>query len=678
MTPVAAQPKLEQQNILIDEMTCKDYSKSSHLEWLETNGLGSFASGTVSGANTRRYHGLLVASLHPPVDRFVILSKVEETFLHDDQRFELGANQFPFTVSPKGYSFIQEFRLGPLPRWTYDLNGLLLEKSLFMVHGENTTVIRYRLLNPGDSFAVLAVRPFVAFRDYHSLTSENGSIQQRPEREEPGLLQVHPYDGLPALKLHHNGLAFTVEPDWYRKFEYLEELDRGLDFREDLFTHGYFSFELSSKNPEAFLVATLNEKEQVTLRQVEEMEDCERSRRQQITSSISSTDPFAQRLALAADSFNIMRADGASSVIAGYHWFTDWGRDTMISLPGLTLTTGRFDLARDILSSFLKYCNQGMLPNRFPDRDGAPEFNTVDATLWLFHSIHEYFKATNDFAFIRDEAFSKLEEVIEWHMRGTRYEIHIDSTDGLLAAGTPGAQLTWMDAKIGDWVVTPRQGKAVEINALWYNAIRVMESLSTQLKKGDRAKFYKQLADMIQASFNRAFWNAEAGCLYDCIQDAVPDRKIRPNQIFAVSLPFPLLPPEQTKAVVRAVEEKLLTRYGLRSLAPEDPEYRNVYSGSPYQRDSAYHQGTVWAWLIGPFVDAYLNVFGESAENCRYLESLFDGLRQHMSQALLGSISEIFDADPPHAPKGCAAQAWSVAEVLRAVQKLRLLRERFQ
>lgn len=678
MTPVAAQPKLEQQNIIIDAMTCKDFSKSSHLEWLETNGLGSFASGTVSGANTRRYHGLLVASLHPPVDRFVTLSKVEETFLYGDQRFELGANQFPFTVSPNGYAFIQEFQLSPFPCWTFDLDGLLLEKSLFMVHGENTTVIRYRLLNPGNNFAVLAVRPFVAFRDYHSLTSENGSIQQRPERDEPGLLEVHPYDGLPALKLHHNGLGFTVAPNWYHKFEYLEELDRGLDFREDLFTHGYLSFGLSTKTPEAFIVAILDEKEAVTLAQVEAMESRERNRREQIASSPSLADPFVQQLALAADSFEIVRADGGSSVIAGYHWFTDWGRDTMISLPGLTLTTERFDLARDILTSFLKYCDQGMLPNRFPDRDGAPEFNTVDATLWLFHSIHEYFRLTNDLAFIRDEAFSKLEAVIDWHMKGTRYGIRMDATDGLLAAGVPGVQLTWMDAKIGDWVVTPRQGKAVEINALWYNAMRVMESLSRKLEKKDRAQFYKQQADAIQQSFNHAFWNAEVGCLYDCIQDAVPDKKIRPNQIFAVSLPFALLPPEHARAVVRVVEEKLLTPYGLRSLAPEDPQYRSIYAGNPYQRDSAYHQGAVWAWLIGPFVDAYLNAFGESEVTCGYLESLFVGFRQHMSQAMLGSISEIFDADPPHAAKGCAAQAWSVAEVLRAVQKLRLLRERLQ
>jgi len=674
MTTMATQLKPEQSKLFIDEITCKDYSKSSHLEWLETNGLGSFASGTVSSANTRRYHGLLVASLHPPVDRFVTLAKLEETLVLGEQRFELSSNQFPFTVSPKGYSFIQEFRLDPFPCWIYNINGLFLRKSVSMVHGENTTVIRYEILNPGKQFAVMATRPFVAFRDYHSLTAENDSIRRALEVDEPGVLQLHPYQGLPALRLHHNGVGFTLDTDWYRQFEYLEELDRGLNFREDLFTHGYFSFELSAKNPQAFLVATLTEKERITLQQVEEMEAAERARREKIVLSLDSVDPFAQQLVLAADSFVITRADGASSVIAGYHWFTDWGRDTMICLPGLTLTTKRFELARNILSSFLKYCHQGMLPNRFPDKDGQPEYNTVDATLWLFHAVHEYFKATDDVAFAREEAFPKLEEVIDWHIKGTRYDIQMDESDALLSAGTAGVQLTWMDAKIGDWVVTPRRGKPVEINALWYNAMRVMEALSKQFKKKRREKFYQKLADRIQGSFVQSFWNKEAGCLYDCIQNGVPDKRIRPNQILAVSLPFALLPPERARSVVTTVQEKLLTPYGLRSLAAGDPEYRKVYRGNPYERDSAYHQGTVWPWLMGPFVDAYLNVFGESLESCNYLETLFDPFRQHLSEAGLGSISEIFDADPPQLPKGCASQAWSVAEVLRTYQKLKALR----
>jgi predicted glycogen debranching enzyme len=345
----------------------------------------------------------------------------------------------------------------------------------------------------------------------------------------------------------------------------------------------------------------------------------------------------------------------------------------MISLPGLALTTGRFELARNILSSFLKYCDQGMLPNRFPDREGAPEFNTVDATLWLFHAVHQYFLATGDLAFLQVEAYPKLKEVIDWHMKGTRYGIRMDATDGLLSAGEPGVQLTWMDAKIGDWVVTPRQGKVVEINALWHNAICVMEDISRRLQDEASTRFYQPLASRIQRSFNRVFWNAEANCLFDCIQDEVPDPKIRPNQIFAVSLPYPLLSSDRAQAVVQVVKEKLLTPYGLRSLAPDDPNYRPFYRGNGYERDRAYHQGTVWAWLIGPFVDAYLNAFGESEETCRYLRSLFEGLRQHLSDAMIGSISEIFDAEAPHAPRGCGAQAWSVAEVLRSYQKLQAM-----
>src|SRR5262245_26512419 len=400
--------QLEPALITIGEMTCRDYSKSSRLEWLETNGLGGFASGTVSGANTRRYHGLLVASLRPPVDRFVLLSKLEETLLVGNQRFELAANQFPQTISPKGHNLIHEFRLAPFPRWIFDVGGLLLEKAVFMLAGENTTVLHYRLLDPGeDRFAVLALRPFLAFRDYHLLASENDAIERLPVREEPGVLQLRPYKDLPALILHHNAIGFTVRPDWDRQFEYLEELNRGLDFREDLFTHGYLSFELSSRSPSAFVVVTLEEKGRVSIQQVEAWEAQEKSRRHWIATKPNSTDPFLQQLQLAADAFVLRRADGTSSLIAGYHWFTDWGRDTMISLPGIALTTGRFELAREILSSYLRYCDQGMLPNRFLDNGNVAEFNAVDATLWLFYAVHQYFVASGDLAFVRDEAFSR-------------------------------------------------------------------------------------------------------------------------------------------------------------------------------------------------------------------------------------------------------------------------------
>jgi predicted glycogen debranching enzyme len=665
------QTQEEASRIILEESVCSDYSKASRREWLEANGLGGFASGTVSGANTRRYHGLLVAALNPPVDRHVLLSKLEETLLIGGQRYELSSNQYRLVVHPQGYRFLKQFRLNPFPRWTYAVDGVELEKSVFMVHGEDTTVVRYRLLHQvPDHFAVLAVRPLIAFRNYHQLTSENESIRRKPELEEPGFLEIRPYDSLPAMRLYHNGIGFTVIPDWYRRFEYMEEQDRGLDYSEDLFTYGYLSYELSHKKPHAYLVATLRELPFLSLDEVDQMEAEERARRRKIVLDSSAGDQFAQQLVSAADSFIVKRADGATTIIAGYPWFTDWGRDAMISLPGLTLVTRRFERARDILSCFLKYCSQGMLPNRFSDTQGEAEYNSVDATLWLFHAVREYLCASEDVTFVREQAFPKLEEIIRYHKQGTRYNIHVDESDGLLAAGAEGVQLTWMDAKIANAVVTARQGKPVEVNALWHNALRVMEELCLRFKEREKHRDYHRLANRVQESFNEVYWNPNDNCLFDCVNGEFKDRKIRPNQIFAVSLPFPLLPLERARRVVKVVQEKLLTPYGLRSLAPEDPDYRKVYQGNQYERDSAYHQGTVWAWLIGPFVDAYLNAFGQSEITVRYLKSVLEPFRGHLLEAMVGSVSEIFDAEPPYRPRGCGAQAWSVAEVLRAYQRI--------
>ena len=661
------------EKIRIPESSCVDYSKSSRLEWLETNGLGSFASGTVSGSNTRRYHGLLVASLHPPVDRFVLLSKVEETMVLDGRRFELSSNQFPFNVNPKGYSLLEQFQLDPFPCWIYAIDGIHLKKTIFMLHGENTTVIRYELLSPSDGFVILAVKPFVSFRDYHGLTSENGSIRRDPLRDELGFLTLHPYEGLPSLNFHHNAMAFTVQPDWYRKFEYLRELERGLDFREDLFTNGYFSFGLNASNPHAFLLATLESKDSITLSHLQALHQEQLDRRMTLSSTLGCTDSFARSLCLAADAFVIRRADGASSVIAGYHWFTDWGRDTMITLPGLTLTTGRFDLARNILTSFLRYCDRGMLPNRFPDKDGEPEFNTVDATLWLFQAIYEYLRVTGDMGFLKDVAFATLEDIVQWHVKGTRYEIHMDADDHLLSAGTSGVQLTWMDARVDDGVVTPRHGKAVEINALWHHALYVMHSFSHQLGQPEKAARFLELANHVKESFNQKFWNPISGCLYDCIQGDICNGQIRPNQLIALSLPTPLVSEERARSILQVVQEKLLTPFGLRSVAPDDPAYRNLYAGNSYQRDSAYHQGTVWPWLLGPYIDGYLFAYGTSSQTVTNLLSLLDPFKRHLQEAMLGSISEIFDPEPPYTPKGCGAQAWSVAELLRVYQKLKNL-----
>jgi predicted glycogen debranching enzyme len=374
-------------------------------------------------------------------------------------------------------------------------------------------------------------------------------------------------------------------------------------------------------------------------------------------------DDFARLLTSAADQFIVARGE-QKSVIAGYPWFGDWGRDTMISLPGLTLVTGRYDDARSILRGFAANVDRGMLPNRFPDAGEAPEYNTVDATLWLFHAVFEFLRYTRDYEFVRTELYQPLMEILAWHERGTRYGIGLDS-DGLLHAGVPGVQLTWMDAKVGDWVVTPRMGKPVEIQALWYNALRVMERLAAGFADHDQAAHYGALAERAHSRFQTAFWNEDAGCLYDVLSDNGPDRSIRPNQIFAVSLPHPILEQHLALRVLDVVEWELLTPYGLRTLSPRDPNYHGRFGGDPHTRDAAYHQGTVWPWLLGPFLTAYVKVHSDSQEARHRADRFLDALRAHLWQAGLGQISEVFDGDPPHQPGGCIAQAWSVAEILR-------------
>ncbi|MBC7911654.1 MAG: glycogen debranching protein, partial [Pyrinomonadaceae bacterium] len=371
-----------------------------------------------------------------------------------------------------------------------------------------------------------------------------------------------------------------------------------------------------------------------------------------------------RELTLAADQFIVARGS-QKTVIAGYHWFSDWGRDTMIALPGLALVTGRAEVARSILLEFARHVDKGMLPNRFPDAGVEPEYNTVDATLWFFEAVRALLDDTHDEKFVRDNLYDVLAEIIDWHVRGTRYGIRVD-TDGLLAAGEEGVQLTWMDAKVGEWVVTPRRGKPVEIQALWYNALRVMEQLAHQFQDETRTGFYGEIAARARASFNQKFWHEEQGCLYDVIDGERRDASIRPNQIFAVSLPHTMLSKERARGVVCVVERDLLTPYGLRSLAQSDPQYRGRYAGDALSRDGAYHQGAVWAWLLGPFIKAYLKVHSEDTAAREKARAWLSPFQKHLSEAGLGQVSEIFDGDAPHAPRGCIAQAWSVAEILRA------------
>ena len=646
--------------IRFDQNVCRNLDFALRREWLETNGIGGFASASITGCNTRRYHGLLVAATKPPVGRFVLLSRFEETLTVDGQAYELGTNRYPGVVHPQGVQFLTEFRLDSFPIFTFKAGGVELEKRVFMVQGQNTTVIRYSLLNaPATADIQLELRPLLAFRDYHSLTHENGAINGKVEQED-GLITIAPYQGLPDLYLANNAVQLENTGNWYRNFEYDAERERGLDFQEDLFNPCILRFDLSQQKTASVIAST----ERQDVNAAEKYELDERARAQQVVGRAPVKDDFIATLTTAADQYIVARGD-QKSVIAGYHWFSDWGRDTMIALPGLTLPTGRFEVARGILRTFAQSVDQGMLPNRFPDAGETPEYNTVDATLWFFEAVRAYLAYTGDRAFVQQELYPVLTDIVNWHVRGTRYGIKVDAA-GLLTSGEPGVQLTWMDAKVGDWVVTPRRGKPVEIQALWYNAVCIMEELAAQIGDDSARKRYNSTAALTKWSFNRLLWNEKGGYLYDVVNGGPPDASIRPNQIIAVSLTHSMLTPERAKQVVAVVQEHLLTPYGLRSLAPSDPQYRGCYTGDGASRDSAYHQGTVWPWLMGPFITAYVKANGGSDAARRQAEQWLAPFKEHLSDAGLGHISEIFDGDAPHRPVGCVAQAWSVAEILRA------------
>jgi predicted glycogen debranching enzyme len=640
----------------------KDLDSALKKEWLETNGLGGFASSTVVGLNTRRYHGLLTAATHPPVGRVVLLSKLEETLVVGEQRFDLSCNEYPGAIHPQGHLSLEEFRQDPFPTFVYRAGDVLIEKRLFMVHGENTTVVQYAIRRADHSSTfpscTLEVRPLVAFRDYHSLTHRNDALN-RQVRIMPERATIAPYVGLPALHFAHDAASIRLTGDWYYNFRYRIEEERGLDAQEDLFSPFLLQFDLTNARSASIIAST----EQHSIAEVSELADREARRRESLRKAVPVEDPFLQDLAAAADQFIVERGD-LQTIIAGYHWFSDWGRDTMVALPGLCLVTGRFQVAKDILKAFANAVDRGMLPNRWPDAGETPEYNTVDATLWFFEAVGALVRYTGDYDFVLEHLLEVLTGIVDWHIRGTRFGIHVNDR-GLLECGEPGCQLTWMDAKVGDYVVTPRQGMPVEIQALWYNALRTMESLAVHLNDTASAKRYCEMAGRAQQAFD-LFWNADAGCLYDVIDGDRRDGSIRPNQILALSLTYPILTGERARHVVERVERDLLTPRGLRSLAAGDSRYRSRYEGNPWSRDTAYHQGTVWSWLLGPFITAYLRVNQHSVPARAKANEWLGGIQDHLLEAGLGQISEIFDADAPHTPRGCIAQAWSIGEILRA------------
>ena len=650
---------------------CNDLAAAEAREWLVTNGIGGFASGTVAGSFTRRYHGLLVAALQPPVGRTLLVGAVDEVVNYAKQEFQLATHHWASgVIAPNGFASIEEFRLdGTMPVWTYALQDARVEKRVWMRQGENTTYVQYTL-REGSGPAELILKALVNYRDFHGVT-RGGDWRMRIEPLAHGV-RVTPYEGATPFYLRSLGADCDPLHIWYRDCAFPLERERGLEDHEDQLLAASFRAEL---RPGASLTLVLSSSETTSLDGEAARKTCE-SREETVFAAwessrgtVTEEEPtWVRQLVLAADQFLVKRPlpeepDG-SSIIAGYHWFGDWGRDTMIALPGLTLATGRPDVARQILLAFARYVDGGMLPNNFPDAGGKPEYNTIDAALWYFEAVRQYVAATKDTKTLQ-KLYPVLSGMIEAHVEGTRYNIHVDPQDGLVYGGGPGAQLTWMDAKIGDWVVTPRTGKPVEINALWINALASMKEFALRL--GLPADRYERLGAAAEASFQK-FWNAERECCFDVI-DAPGigrDGSLRPNQIFAVSLPVSPLSAEQQKAVVDICEAQLLTPVGLRSLAPGERGYAGHYGGAPRERDAAYHQGTAWAWLQGPFALAHYRVYQDTAKALRFLETLGATIDTYG----LGTLAEIFDGDAPHKPCGCIAQAWSVAEVLRAWREL--------
>jgi predicted glycogen debranching enzyme len=654
-------------------------------EWLVTNGLGGYASGTISGAITRRYHGLLIAALPAPHGRIVMWSHVSE-FLRFGAKDVVslgGEERAGGQLDLQGADFLRKFRLEDgLPVWTYHVRDLVLEKRIVLPHLQNTVHLRYRIL-AGTSRPRLELRPAFHFR-HHEASVDAGtagpykltSVGARYEIAAPR------GSGLPPLRMKvcNCDSAFTISAKKIPQVVYRIEQSRGYAHEGDLWSPGFFHVDLDEIDS-ATLVGSTEQWDVVEVLSPDDAFAAERERRARLLQGAvpKARRDFAAELVFAADQFVITPAgrfeeaarahaagDEVRTVIAGYHWFTDWGRDTMISLEGLTLITGRCLEAGYILRTFAHYVRDGLIPNMFPEGAREGVYHTADATLWFFHALGRYLRQTEDFNTLKF-LLPTLIDIVEHHLRGTRFNIHVDPNDGLLAQGESGYQLTWMDAKMDDWVVTPRRGKAVEINALWHNALRLLAHWLDEIHNEPSAKRYEELADKARVSFNERFWFADGGYLYDVVdcegQPNTFDVSCRPNQLFAISLDHPILNPERWKSVVDVVEKKLVTPVGLRSLSPDDPNYKPIYGGDLRSRDGAYHQGTVWAWLIGPFVDAWLKVHPHDRPSARKFLERFP---EHLNDAGVGTISEVFDAREPHHAGGCIAQAWSIAEVLRA------------
>ena len=644
---------------------CGDWREASGREWLVTNGLGGYACGTVALANTRRYHGLLVASLAPPGARTLLVAKFDAALDYDGHRYDLGANEFADgTIAPRGFQNLESFTVrGGIPTWRYAFGDALLEMRIFMAPRAATSYVGFEMLR-GAARAQIELKPYVTYRGHHAQARGAPSYRiEAGERE----CRVHAFDGARPYRLAIDAGRFECAGECYWNFYHRLEAARGLDALEDLWMPGRFRGELGA-GERAYLIATAEEAAPAAGAEVERR--VERDGEAACAALPPSAPDWVRRLARATTPFLVRRGDGGTSVIAGYPWFCEWGRDAMVSLPGLATALGRHEIAAEVLRTYARHVSRGMLPNRLPAGGETPAYNTADASLWFFHALDSHLAARPD-PDLEVELFPTLLKIVKAHVQGTRYGIGVDPADGLLRAGEPGTQLTWMDAKQGDHAFTPRVGKPVEINALWLNALDVTMRLADRHSHRSALVACERLRAAATESFHR-FWNPQRGCLYDVLDvdgGHAADPAVRPNQLIAAALPYSPLSATERRAIVERCASELLTSYGLRSLSPREPAYVGTYGGDAYRRDAAYHQGTAWTWLLGPFAWAHYLAHGDA----RAAQAYLDPIAQLLDEDCVGNLCEIVDGDAPHAARGCFAQAWSVAEILQTWIRLERL-----
>jgi predicted glycogen debranching enzyme len=667
--------------ITFNQQALTNFGELIQKEWLITNGIGGYASSSVLGINTRKYHGLLVAALNPPGDRTVCLSKLDEDLSFGNQLFRLGSNEFNDTIYPQGYKLIKQFSISPFPTYTYTFDGLEVSKTIFMPKLKNAVSALYKITNNSSLNAKLAIYPMLNCRYYHNVTDRQKTPLHISQQQTSKEVQLDFTEQKTTITCRITHGVFKERGNWVNRLLYRDEEFRGESSNDDCYQPGTFEVTIPAESQSTFALTTAASRDAQENRQildslgssVDQAVEAYNHELSQLSSrllnfydlrkDVPMTD-WLNWILQAADAFLVQNAQKHKSIIAGYHWFEPWGRDTFISLPGLMLVTGRYRDAEDIFSNFIQYCNDGLIPNYITDKSAQPSYNTVDGTLWYINAVLQYLKYTGNFSYVKENLWDKLKSIIYHHEKGTLFNIHLDS-DGLLAHGS---RLTWMDTLVDGEDVTPRHGKAVEIQALWYNALKTMELLANKFNAQELATKYAGIAEKTFASFNEKFWNPQKSCLYDVMDASGADASIRPNQVLAVALDFSMIEKTKGKQIVDLVNRELVTPYGLRTLSLADPKFVGKCEGNRRSRDAAYHNGTIWPWLLGPFITSYLKCYGAETENHKivlqnFVLPLLSGTLHHGG---LGSINEIFDCDPPNEPRGCISQAWSVAELLRA------------